>query len=149
MRTWLILSIGLLMTSFFVNAQKVSQTFETTIVANFDGLHCDGKNGLCSLEGAEKQLSNGILLYDEKNTELSLKIDLSKLSNSQVIQLLGQNIEEARQQTDTAVEISNQIDLTPQLRSLLHISDASLRIAEGISPAIISESHIIIRLTLQ
>ncbi len=126
---------------------SAAQENRVAVEANFEGRHCRGDRGICSLQSIGKQEANATLYKTTENI-LTMEIFRNRLSPEQEIQLFGEAITPENQDR-LVFEQPEAQSLLPELKSVLKIDEGIYNIAPGSYPATVTKERIFIRLSLR
>lgn len=136
----IILSLAL---STFCTAQETQQY----VLANFEGMTCNGDRGVCSFEPVLEENANAVLI---KNADGSLRLEIfrSKISPEEEIQLLGEEITETNKEA-LSFQQPEQHELEPPIKTNLGLDASGDTIENGTFSATITEETIVVQLPVQ
>lgn len=131
---------------FFTFTGKAQETINKAQVrTNWSGIHCRGTNGLCSIENNNQQ-ANTKLVYKNDNT-LTFIIDRNKLSESQVLQILKEQLTEASDLDNFSYTMVEDFLLDTAVQDQLKLNQSTL--SKGVYPIKITDNSFIILFNLK
>ena len=126
----LLLTIAHVCLAFVCFAQSTAVPVQTS----FNGFHCDGKPGICSIDNqTSRSISNATLTFN-KNHTLTLSVARHKLKASEFNNLMGVSTKSWNQAKTYFITIPTTFIISDAIRDVLTKSTKPLAISKGRYP---------------
>tara|TARA_R110002072_G_scaffold103137_1_gene226369 strand:- start:20855 stop:21289 length:435 start_codon:yes stop_codon:yes gene_type:complete len=120
-----------------------------SVNASFNGFHCDGKHGLCSIDNENNRtVANSSLLLINENT-LSFTVHRSKLSEKDFQNIFNTTSSLWEKSKEYEFEIPERIPLNQSIINRLQSKHSSLFISPGTYPIKVTNDLFIITFNLE
>ncbi|MDX1462287.1 MAG: hypothetical protein R3359_04455 [Marinirhabdus sp.] len=128
--------------AIFIVAQLSSQNEQLNVTSNFNGFHCDGKPGLCTIDPAQRSMDSNSTLTFNSNVSVTLCINRNKLSDLEFFNLFSFE----RPLLDTKKSYHFDVPADLQLSNPMPTTPAneSIRIHKGNYPIEITDQYFIL-----
>lgn len=137
----------LLILSLTITSLCAAQETRQYVIADFEGMHCNGDRGACGFEPSIEENANAVLVKNADGS-LSLEIFRSKIGPVEEIQLFGEEIT-ASNQDELSFQQPEGHELRPSIKSGLELEATKDTISNGTFSAEITEEKIIIQLRVR
>lgn len=135
----------LLCTSFLC----LSQTSTTQVQTSFNGFHCDGKPGFCSIDNQENRSVTNTSLQLNNNNTLTFIVERQQLTKSEFENITSTKKEDYNPSKTYYLEVPEAFYIQESIYTLLQTESTPLVISKGRYPIQISEKELIIIFNLQ
>lgn len=118
----------------------LSQNGTTTATTSFNGFHCDGTPGLCTIDNQQNRtLSNSSLtVYD---TILIMKIEREKLSDKEIKNLFKVNPQIINESKNYYFKLESAFALQASVCEILDIGKSNIAISSGTYPIEVTKEY--------
>ena len=133
----------------WVGLNCFSQTKSAQVYTSFNGFHCDGKPGLCSIDNQEnRSLTNTLLQLNNDNT-LTFIIERQQIDKTEFENVTGTKREDFHPSNKYYFEVPNAFFINQSVSNKFIEEGITLVISKGRYPIQITEKELIIVFDLE
>lgn len=133
-----------------VFAQSGTNNNSITAKTSFNGRHCRGTHGLCSIDNTVRTIdTNSTITYDEVSNTIIAEINRSRISLHEHFQILQEDPQNYTGNTQVYYLVEDDFMIPNSISQQLQIHGQDIKIHSGMYPLIMTEDTITITFNLE